>query len=198
MALRTRSRSTCLRPTSKGSTALIALASHAPVPSVHPAPVIGAAGRGARSCASRSRQRLYPPGLFRSAGKLSNRYQPEMPWAPRAGSPGGPDGPAQRRPAAASAGQRRPAPSGGQRRLARVSGGQRRSALADPGHRRLGLTGRKVLAITPVAAGAVVVMALPAWNADHAPIFSLFLFAGTTKSAPRPGLAWHRAAARTS
>jgi len=50
------------------------------------------------------------------------------------------------------------------------------SALADPGHRRLGplgLTGRKVLAITPGATGAVVVMALPAWNADHAPIFSL-------------------------
>ena len=51
-----------------------------------------------------------------------------------------------------------------------LSAGQRRSALADPGHRRLGplsLTGRKVLAITPGAAGAVVVMALPAWNADH-------------------------------
>jgi len=70
-----------------------------------------------------------------------------------------------------SAGQRRSALlSAGQRRSALLSAGQRRSALADPGHRRLGplsLTGRKVLAITPGAAGAVVVMALPAWNADH-------------------------------
>ena len=73
--------------------------------------------------------------------------------------------------------------------MALLSGGQRRSALADPAHRRLGLTGRKVLAVTPGAAGAVVVMALPAWNADHAPIFSLFLLAGRTKSAPWPGLA---------
>ena len=103
--------------------------------------------------------------------------------------------------------------SAGQRRSAPVSAGQRRSALADPGHRRLGLTGRKVLAITPGAAGAVVVMALPPWNADHAPIFPLFFplsLAGRMKSA-LPAISrrqdevraaarscWHRAAARTS
>ena len=143
--------------------------------------------------ASPRRKRLHPPGLFRSAGKHQKRYRPEMRWARRAASPGRPDGPAQRRSAPVSAGQRRSAPvSAGQRRSAPVSAGQGRSALADPGHRRLGLTGRKVLAITPGAAGAVVVMALPPWNADHAPIFPLFFplsLAGRMKSAPRPGLA---------
>jgi hypothetical protein len=47
----------------------------------------------------------------------------------------------------------------------------RRSALADPAERRLGLRRRRlrrlVLAVTPGAAGAVVVMPLPAWQADH-------------------------------
>ena len=69
-----------------------------------------------------------------------------------------------------------------------VSPGQRRSALADPGHRRLRLTGRKVLAITPGAAGAVVVMALPAWNADHAPIFSLSLLRHLLAALSSPGM----------
>ena len=78
-----------------------------------------------------------------NAGK---RYPAEISGRRSPGRPGGPDGPAQ---------------------------GRRRSALADPGHRRLALTGRKVLAVAPGAAGAVVVMTLPARNADHAPIFSL-------------------------
>ena len=64
MALRTRSRSTCLRATSKGSTAPIAQASHAPAPSVHPAPVIGAAGRGTRSCGFTSAQTPASAGLI--------------------------------------------------------------------------------------------------------------------------------------
>ena len=148
MALRTRSRSTCLRPTSKGSAALILLASHAPAPPVHPAPVIGAAGRGARSCGITFAQTPV------SAGPIPLRWKiPKT--LPARDAPG-------------SAGWI----ARGARCLcsAQVSAGQRRSALADPGHRRLrplSLTGRKVLAITPGAAGAVVVMALPAWNADH-------------------------------
>jgi len=64
MALRTRSRSTCLRPTSKGSTALMTPASHAAAPPVHPAPVIGAAGYGARSCGITSGQTSASAGLI--------------------------------------------------------------------------------------------------------------------------------------
>jgi hypothetical protein len=50
-----------------------------------------------------------------------------------------------------------------------------RSALADPAERRLGLRRRRlrrrlVLAVTPRAAGAVVVMPLPARKADHVSI----------------------------
>ena len=50
----------------------------------------------------------------------------------------------------------------------------RHSALAEPAERRLGPGGhrfrrRLVLAVAPRAAWAVLVVALPAWNADHAP-----------------------------
>ena len=41
------------------------------------------------------------------------------------------------------------------------------SALADPAQRRLGRPGREVLAITPGTAGAVLMVTLPARNADH-------------------------------
>jgi len=59
------------------------------------------------------------------------------------------------------------------RRFARRTCGQ--SALADPAERRLGAGGQRfrrrlVLAVAPRAARAVLMMVLPAWNADHAPI----------------------------
>jgi ABC-type uncharacterized transport system permease subunit len=41
------------------------------------------------------------------------------------------------------------------------------SALPDPAERRLGLRRRLMLAVAPGAAGALIVVALPARNADH-------------------------------
>ena len=41
------------------------------------------------------------------------------------------------------------------------------SALPDPAERRLGLRRRLMLAVAPGAAGALLVVALPARNADH-------------------------------
>ena len=108
MALRTRSRSTCLRPTSKGSTALIALASHAPAPSVHPAPVIGAAGRGARSCGITFAATPVSAGLIPLRRKTLKPLPARDAPGSAAGSPGGPDGPAQRRSAPVSPGGSRP------------------------------------------------------------------------------------------
>jgi hypothetical protein len=109
MALWTRSRSTCLRATSKGSTAVIALASHAYVPAVHAAALRPAVACDVTSGPTSRGTRLIP--------------------------------------------------------LAR------NLALADPAQRGLGLgrglPRRKVLAITPGAAGAVVVVAIPAGDADH-------------------------------
>lgn len=44
-------------------------------------------------------------------------------------------------------------------------------ALTDPAERRVGplLDRRLVLAVAPVAAGAVLMVVLPAWYADHGP-----------------------------
>ena len=138
MALRTRSRSTCLRPTSKGSAALIVLASHAPAPPVHPAPVMGAAGRGARSCGITSAQTSVSAGLIPLRWKIPKT----LPARDAPGSAGwvarrarwpcsarvSPDQPGS---APVSAGSAPVSP--GQRRSARVSAGQPGSAPVSPG-----------------------------------------------------------------
>jgi len=108
MALRTRSRSTCLRPTSKGSTALMTPASHAAAPPVHPAPVIGAAGRGARSCVITFAATPVSAGLIPLRRKTLKPLPARDAPGSAAGSPGGPDGPAQRRSAPVSPGGSRP------------------------------------------------------------------------------------------
>ncbi len=132
MALRTRSKSTCLRPTSKGSAALIVLASHAPARPVHPAPVIGAARRGARSCDFTSAQTSVSAGLIPLRWKTPRTLPPRDAPARRAGAPAGPDGPGQRRSA------RGGRVSAGRRSSARVSAGKRGSAgqRVSPGQRR--------------------------------------------------------------
>ena len=139
MALRTRSRSTCLRPTSKGSAALIVLASHAPAPPVHPAPVMGAAGRGARSCGITSAQTSVSAGLIPLRWKIPKTL-------PARDAPGSAGWVARRArwpcSARVSAGQpgRRSAGSApvspGPRRSARVRAGQPGSAPVSPGPRR--------------------------------------------------------------
>ena len=99
MALRTRSRSTCLRSTSKGSTALTTPASHACAPRVHPAAVIGA-GRGARSCGITPSQTSASTGLIPLRWKTpGNVTRPRSPGTAVRGRPPGADGPAQGRPA---------------------------------------------------------------------------------------------------
>ena len=66
MALWTRSRSTCLRATSKGSTAVIPLASHANVPAVH-----AAARRPASACDVTSSRTPPSTGLIPLVRKIS-------------------------------------------------------------------------------------------------------------------------------
>ena len=93
--------------------------------SIRPPPW-GRPDAGHARVASRSRKRLYPPGLFRSAGKYQKRYRLEMPRAPRAGSPAGSGS------ARVSTGQRRG--QRGQHGSARVSpGGSRRPAARSQG-----------------------------------------------------------------
>jgi len=60
------------------------------------------------------------------------------------------------------------------------------SALPDPAERRLGLRRRLMLAVAPGAAGALLVVALPARDADHALYCAAFVLALGTAKRLRP------------
>jgi hypothetical protein len=139
IALRMRRKSTCRRTTSSGSVTLITAGSHVTDPAVQDNSGMWTVW-------------LFTAGVMHAATGPFRRVFPGRPGSQRPG----------RRVVGARDGVW-PAP-----------GTARRSALADPAQRRLGPRGgrfsrRLVLAVAPGAAGAVLVMVLPARYADHGP-----------------------------
>jgi hypothetical protein len=177
MALRTRKKSTCLRTTSSGSVTLITTGSHVTSRAVQDASGIWTAITvtcGATDAATGPRQGLFPSrppapstrtsGGFLdtclSVGRAARRRTAGLCWANRYPTASPREG---------TSGQGLAHP------FCRAKRGGGESPLAEPAERRLRLAGRRfrrrqVLAVAPAAAGAVLVMVLPARDADHAPI----------------------------